>query len=231
MAAGLPYDSDAGRDYAACVTAIMCGEAYLQSSRIAELCPPLVPATEPTQKGLAETNLGANVMPGGACPGWYINREPFLDVIRMHRASRQQHQQNQRPHAHSTKSSKALLGRSPGPRRKARLPQLPGHSPRSHRHHRLHDGLRHYRHRARSGSGEVQEAGRRRHDQDRQQHRAHRALQARLQPRRRPTRSSATSTPPAPSKARPISRTSISRSSIAPSSRPRARARSTTWGI
>jgi len=29
MAAGLPYDSDAGRDYAACVTAIMCGEAYL----------------------------------------------------------------------------------------------------------------------------------------------------------------------------------------------------------
>ena len=48
MAAGLPYDSDAGRDYAACVTAIMCGEAYLQSSRIAELCQPLAPATEPT---------------------------------------------------------------------------------------------------------------------------------------------------------------------------------------
>ena len=87
MAAGLPYDSDAGRDYAACVTAIMCGQAYLQSSKIAELCQPLVPATEPTQKGLAETNLGSNVMPGGACPGWYINREPFLDVIRMHRAS------------------------------------------------------------------------------------------------------------------------------------------------
>ena len=87
MAAGLPYDSDAGRDYAACVTAIMCGEAYLQSSRIAEQCEPLVPATEPTKKNLSETNLGANVMPGGACPGWYINREPFLDVIRMHRAS------------------------------------------------------------------------------------------------------------------------------------------------
>ena len=44
MAAGLPYDSDAGRDYAACVTAIMCGEAYLQSSKIAELCQPLAPA-------------------------------------------------------------------------------------------------------------------------------------------------------------------------------------------
>ncbi len=105
MAAGLPYDSDAGRDYAACVTAIMCGEAYLQSSRIAELCQPLAPATEPTKKGLAETNLGSDIgnahagpglrpgqerssaFPGAACPGWYINREPFLDVIRMHRAS------------------------------------------------------------------------------------------------------------------------------------------------
>jgi ribonucleoside-diphosphate reductase alpha chain len=111
MAAGLPYDSDAGRDYASCVTAIMCGEAYLQSSRIAEQCPPLVPATDPTKKNLSETNLGAALthvgtdafvgpatlseekgsapatMPGGACPGWYINREPFLDVIRMHRAS------------------------------------------------------------------------------------------------------------------------------------------------
>ncbi len=117
MAAGLPYDSDAGRDYASCVTAIMCGEAYLQSSRIAEQCPALVPATEATKKNLTETNLGAGIttphaaqdarlgtdafvrpaseasgapaqtMPGGACPGWYINREPFLDVIRMHRAS------------------------------------------------------------------------------------------------------------------------------------------------
>src|SRR3989441_3487230 len=102
MACGLPYDSDAGRDYAACVTAIMCGEAYLQSSRIAELCEPLSPATEATKKGLAETNLGSarvgtglsavqaersSGAPGAACPGWYINREPFLDVIRMHRAS------------------------------------------------------------------------------------------------------------------------------------------------
>ena len=87
MATGLPYDSDAGRDYAACVTAIMCGQAYLQSSRIAELCEPLTPATDQTKKTLAETNLGSGIMPGAACPGWYLNREPFLDVIRMHRAS------------------------------------------------------------------------------------------------------------------------------------------------
>jgi ribonucleoside-diphosphate reductase alpha chain len=85
MAAGLPYDSDAGRDYAACVTAIMCGEAYLQSSRIAEQCEPLTPITDTVQNRLGITK--AENMPGAACPGWYINREPFLDVIRMHRAS------------------------------------------------------------------------------------------------------------------------------------------------
>ncbi len=85
MAAGLPYDSDAGRDYAACVTAIMCGEAYLQSSRIAEQCEPLCPITDTVQNRLGVTT--ADAMPGAACPGWYINREPFLDVIRMHRAS------------------------------------------------------------------------------------------------------------------------------------------------
>src|SRR6202522_3228735 len=85
MAAGLPYDSDGGRDYAACVTAIMCGEAYLQSSRIAEQCAPLTPATDTVATRLGVTEA-AN-MPGSACPGWYINREPFLDVIRMHRAS------------------------------------------------------------------------------------------------------------------------------------------------
>ncbi len=39
MAFGLPYDSDAGRDFAATLTAIMCGEAYLQSARIAEKLP------------------------------------------------------------------------------------------------------------------------------------------------------------------------------------------------
>jgi ribonucleoside-diphosphate reductase alpha chain len=85
MAAGLPYDSDAGRDYAACVTAIMCGQAYLQSSKIAELCEPLAPISDTVQTRLGVTK--SEDMPGAACPGWYINREPFLDVIRMHRAS------------------------------------------------------------------------------------------------------------------------------------------------
>ncbi|HEX6908686.1 MAG TPA: vitamin B12-dependent ribonucleotide reductase, partial [Terriglobales bacterium] len=92
MASGLPYDSDAGRDYAACVTAIMCGEAYLQSSKVAELCPSITPITEPVKNALGLRLSADSQKPtaddrGGACPGWYINREPFLDVIRMHRAS------------------------------------------------------------------------------------------------------------------------------------------------
>ncbi|HEY1923652.1 MAG TPA: vitamin B12-dependent ribonucleotide reductase [Candidatus Acidoferrum sp.] len=59
MSMALPYDSDEGRDVAGAVTALMCGEAYAQSSRIAERMGPF--------------------------PGYAVNREPMLDVIRMHR--------------------------------------------------------------------------------------------------------------------------------------------------
>jgi ribonucleoside-diphosphate reductase alpha chain len=77
MAFGLPYDSAAGRDLAAALTAIMCGQSYLQSAVLAETCPPIASATPLTARVERE---------GGACPGFYVNREPFLDVIRMHRA-------------------------------------------------------------------------------------------------------------------------------------------------
>jgi len=59
MSMALPYDSDEGRDMAGAITALMCGEAYAQSSRIAERMGPF--------------------------PGYAVNREPMLDVIRMHR--------------------------------------------------------------------------------------------------------------------------------------------------
>jgi ribonucleoside-diphosphate reductase alpha chain len=84
MAMGLPYDSDAGRDFAATLTAIMCGQAYLQSSVLAEKAPALVSATPLCQQ--AQYADGSLSQRGGACPGFYVNREPFLDVIRMHRA-------------------------------------------------------------------------------------------------------------------------------------------------
>jgi ribonucleoside-diphosphate reductase alpha chain len=77
MSMGLPYDSAAGRDLAAALTAIMCGQAYLQSAIVAANCPPLASATPFTASVERQ---------GGACPGFYPNREPFLDVIRMHRA-------------------------------------------------------------------------------------------------------------------------------------------------
>ncbi len=60
MSRGLPYDSDAGRDYAAALTALMTGEAYAQSARIARDC-------------------------GGPFAGYEKNREPFLRVMRKHR--------------------------------------------------------------------------------------------------------------------------------------------------
>jgi ribonucleoside-diphosphate reductase alpha chain len=60
MSRGLPYDSDAGRDYAAALTALMTGEAYAQSSRISRDC-------------------------GGPFSGYEKNREPFLRVMRKHR--------------------------------------------------------------------------------------------------------------------------------------------------
>jgi ribonucleoside-diphosphate reductase alpha chain len=59
MSMALPYDSDEGRDVAGTITALMSGEAYAQSSRVAEAMGPF--------------------------PGYPVNREPMLDVIRMHR--------------------------------------------------------------------------------------------------------------------------------------------------
>jgi len=59
MSMALPYDSDEGRDVAGAITALMCGEAYAQSSRVAESMGPF--------------------------PGYPVNREPMLDVISMHR--------------------------------------------------------------------------------------------------------------------------------------------------
>jgi ribonucleoside-diphosphate reductase alpha chain len=58
MSLGLPYDGDSGRDFAAAITAIMCGQAYLTSARIAEAV--------------------------GPCVGYAENEESFLGVIRMH---------------------------------------------------------------------------------------------------------------------------------------------------
>ncbi|HEV2488716.1 MAG TPA: vitamin B12-dependent ribonucleotide reductase [Candidatus Acidoferrales bacterium] len=61
LSLAVPYDSDAGRDICGAVTALMTGEAYAQSARVAERMGPF--------------------------PGYAKNREPMLDVMRMHRDS------------------------------------------------------------------------------------------------------------------------------------------------
>jgi ribonucleoside-diphosphate reductase alpha chain len=64
MERGLPYDSDAGRAYAAAVTALMHGEAYAQSARIAGAVGPFA--------------------------GYATNAEPMLRVIGKHRQAAHQ---------------------------------------------------------------------------------------------------------------------------------------------
>jgi len=59
MSRGIPYDSDEGRDWAGVLTALMTGEAYAQSARIAR-------------------------DQGGPFTGFTANREPFLRVMRKH---------------------------------------------------------------------------------------------------------------------------------------------------
>ncbi len=61
MSFGLPYDSDEGRNLAASITSVMCGQAYTTSAEIA----------------------GAM----GAFARYRMNRKPFLEVIDMHRAA------------------------------------------------------------------------------------------------------------------------------------------------
>ena len=78
-------------------------------------------------------------------------------------------------------------------------------------------------------AGQVQEAGRRRDDEDRQPDRADGAHEAGLQRDRRSRRSSSTSTSTRRSKGRRTSRSRTSRCSTARSSRRAACARSTTW--
>jgi ribonucleoside-diphosphate reductase alpha chain len=59
MSMGMAYDSNQGRDFSGAVTAVMCGQSYLTSARIAEATGPF--------------------------PGYPKNEQSFLEVVRMHR--------------------------------------------------------------------------------------------------------------------------------------------------
>jgi len=60
MSRGLPYDSDEGRAYASAVTALMCGQAYAASAKLAAK--------------------------NGPFAGYEKNRDPFMGVMRKHQA-------------------------------------------------------------------------------------------------------------------------------------------------
>ncbi|GIW20032.1 MAG: hypothetical protein KatS3mg065_0328 [Chloroflexota bacterium] len=203
MSRGLPYDSDEGRNYAAAITAIMHGEAYRQSAIIAR-------------------------DHGGPFVEFETNREPFLRVIRKHRDAAYRIDGTGVP-APCSRPSTGSGTRPSSSGERLRLPERPGDRPRPDRHDRLHDGLRHDRHRAGHRPREVQEARRRGLPQDRQQHGPGRPPTARLHARPRSRRSSATSTSGRRSRAPRICGPSTCRSSTAPSSRSTASARSTTW--
>ena len=142
MSDGLPYDSDAGRNVAAAITALMTGRAYRQSALIA---------------------AGAT----GPYEAYERNREPHNGVMRMHRDA----SHDDRPGGDQGRPSggrAAGLGRGGGAGRGARLPQRAGDGAGADRDDQLPDGLRHDRDRARLLAGQVQGAGRRRADDDRQ---------------------------------------------------------------
>ena len=76
MSMGIPYDSDQGRDWAGAITAIMCGQAYLTSARIAEAVGPVrrlrrerraVPGRDPHASRFGDIGIDSQHVPDAIC--------------------------------------------------------------------------------------------------------------------------------------------------------------------
>ena len=153
MCQGLAYDSEAGRAWAAAITALLQGEAYAQSARVA-----------------------ARV---GAYDGYDADREAQDRVVRMHRDAALELP----VHAAGASYARGARGRGRrprrrrrarpvrGPHRRAGLPQRPGQRDRADRDDQLHDGRPDHRHRAGDRAHQLQDAGRRRLHEARQHRR------------------------------------------------------------
>ena len=100
MAKGLPYDSDEGRNFASTVTSLMHGEAYAQSSRIAELRGPFA--------------------------GYSRNEKPMLRVIAKHKKANSVIPKVGVPEAMRTAAKNVWAG-LPEARQEAWLPERSGH--------------------------------------------------------------------------------------------------------
>ena len=142
MATGHAYDSDGGRALAAAITSLMTGVAYRRSAELAGVV--------------------------GPYEGFARNAAAHARVMRKHAAANDAVRAVQRTRPVGPVPGHRRVGPRQQDRREERLAQRPGQRARPHRHHRADDGLRHHRRRARPRAGEVQEAGRRRVDADRQ---------------------------------------------------------------
>ena len=103
---GLPYDSDEGRHYAAAVTSLMHGQAYLTSSKIASEMGPFA--------------------------GYPPNRDAFLEVISMHRDAAYAVEKRGRPEG-PLRGAARRVGPDARVGPAARLPERAGDRPRADR--------------------------------------------------------------------------------------------------
>ncbi len=117
MTLGLPYDSDAGRAYAGAITALMSGSGLFA--------------------------IGRNAAATGTFAGYEVNRQPMLRVLNKHRSQAYKISPSHVPLDLLTAAREAWdsnLRRSGKTRRQEFADFCVG----AHRHHRLHDGLRHH---------------------------------------------------------------------------------------
>ena len=142
MANGLAYDSDEGRALCGAITALMTGRAYRTSAEVAGALGPYERYEE--------------------------NRDPHNHVMRKHRAAAYSLDESLCADYELLARRAARVGRGRRGRRAERLPERAGDRARPHRDDLVPDGLRHHRHRARLLARQVQGAGGRRADDDRQ---------------------------------------------------------------
>ena len=144
MATGHAYDSEGGRALAAGITSLMTGTAYRRSAELAAAV--------------------------GPYEGYSRNAAAHTRVMRKHAAANDAVRPDRRRRRAPARAGRQAVAAGPAAGRAQRLAQRAGFGPRAHRHDRPDDGLRHHRHRAGSGAGQGQEAGRRRQHADRQPH-------------------------------------------------------------
>ena len=177
MANGLRTTRTRAARSAAAITALMTGRAYRTSAEVAGALGPYERYEE--------------------------NRDPHNHVMRKHRAAAYEIDESLVTDTELLAAARRAWDEAVEVGDAQRLPQRPGDGARPHRDDLVPDGLRHHRHRARLLARQVQGAGGRRADDDRQPDRAAGARDARLLSEQRSPKSRRTWRDTARSSARP----------------------------